>query len=191
MASAPKFKINGRTLAPEIQLPSPSATVLDLKQAIQSLLGVAVARQRLFHKGVSGELLNDRSIQSYKLKAEQRKGQGKSVVNLDLTVEPLPKKRRGEKISFVVKFGDEQATFNLRETDTVRDLEDLMFDRFKISDYKLRCAGAELPTCDDGVEVISLYEYYLSEGTVIEVASGTKYWGFAHKTYPPSYYNSQ
>ncbi|CAL1374428.1 unnamed protein product [Linum trigynum] len=189
MATATIFKINGRTLAPEIQLPSPSATVLDLKQAIQSLLGVSVARQRLFHKG-DGELLNDRSIQSYKLKAEKKE----SFVNLDLTVELPPKKRRGEKIPFVVKCGNEKATFNMRETDTLYDLEWKIHCRFQdLYPTKFRCAGIELPSCyhDGDDNDISLYECYLSEGTVFEAASATcqSRHTYGPKTFPPSFYN--
>ncbi|CAL1374335.1 unnamed protein product [Linum trigynum] len=189
MATATKFKINGRTLAPEIPLPSPSATVLDLKQEIQSLLGVAVTRQRLFHKG-DGELLNHRTVESYKMKAEERK----SVANLDLTVEPLPKKRRGEKISFVVKCGDEKATFTFRECDTVCDLESEVLDRFNCSyPIKLRCAGIVLPSWYGDDEDFSLYECYLSEGTVIEVALATARSRhiYGPKTYTPSFYNAK
>ncbi|CAL1387220.1 unnamed protein product [Linum trigynum] len=192
MATATKFKINGRTLAPEVPLPSPSATVLDLKQAIQSMLGVPVARQRLFHKG-DGELLNHRTIQSYNLKAEERK----SVANLDLTVEPLPKKRRGERISFVVKCGDEKATLNLRETDTLRDLRWEIYGRFKTcTPTELRCAGVTLPwpVCHgDDSDDVDLYEYYLSEGTVFEAAAARLESShiYGPKTFPPSFYNSQ
>ncbi|CAL1404064.1 unnamed protein product [Linum trigynum] len=48
--------------------------------------------------GAIGELLDDRSIQPHKLKAEQQTMQGKSVVNLDLTLELLPKKRREDPV---------------------------------------------------------------------------------------------
>ncbi|KAI9177954.1 hypothetical protein LWI28_021036 [Acer negundo] len=86
-----------------------SATILELKKKIGSVLNLKVERQTLRHD--NEELYNDRTIAYYDFK--------KNVATLVLHFKPLSGK---PKFNITVKDGDDEFNFKVKETTLIADL---------------------------------------------------------------------
>ncbi|KAK0588597.1 hypothetical protein LWI29_003049 [Acer saccharum] len=152
MAATVLFTITGGEVIPEIEMPV-SATILELKKKIESVLNLKAERQTLRHD--NEELNNDRTIAYYDFK--------KNVATLVLHFKPLLGK---PKFDITLKEGDDEFNVKVKETTSVADLikkiEKCMGCSIKYMNlYHLSTKIEE--------EDLPITAYYIFEGSEIEV----------------------
>jgi hypothetical protein len=149
------FRITGGELKPEIEMPA-SATILALKERINEVLNMEVARQTLSFGSMLME--NDRIIDSY--------GFPQFVV-LSLIVRPLSGQR---KINILVKSSSKVERIRMRETQKVAELREKISRRWGISVKKMTLLRLSKEMDDN----LLLSAYYISRDSEVEVKVHTQ-----------------
>ncbi|KAL5766386.1 hypothetical protein ACOSP7_017003 [Xanthoceras sorbifolium] len=153
MAATVLFKITGGEVIPEIEMLE-TATILDLKKRIESVLNLKAERQ-ILRTYDNQELNNDRTNAHYDFK--------KNVATLVLHFKPLPGK---SKFNILVKVGDDEFNLKVKETTLVGDL-------IKKIEKRLICSSKYMNLYHLSTKLeeedLPLTTYYISEGSEIEV----------------------
>ncbi|KAK0590138.1 hypothetical protein LWI29_023134 [Acer saccharum] len=153
MAATVLFKITGGVMIPEIEMPI-SATILELKKKIESVLKLKAERQTLRHH--NQELNNGRTIAYYDFK--------KNVATLVLHFKPLPGK---PKFNVLVKSKYDEFNVKVKETTLVADLFKEIEKRLRyslIKNYNVYHLSTKIEEED-----LPVTAYYICEGSNIEV----------------------
>ncbi|KAK2662841.1 hypothetical protein Ddye_001415 [Dipteronia dyeriana] len=152
MAATVLFTITGGEVIPEIEMPV-SATILELKKKIESVLNLKAERQTLRHD--NEELNNDRTIAYYNFK--------KNVATLVLHFKPLSGK---PKFNITVKDGDDEFNVKVKETTLIADLIKKIE---KCTGYSIKYMNLYHLSTKIEEEDLPITAYYISEGSKIEV----------------------
>lgn len=144
------FRIIGGELEPEIEMPA-TTTILELKERIDEILKVEVARQTLWFGFTSLE--NDHSIESYSFS---------HFTTLGLIVRPLP---RQLKFNILVKSSSRVEHIRVRETQKVAELRNKISKHWSIPVVNVAFIRLTKKMDDD----LPLCTYYIVQDFEVEV----------------------
>ncbi|KAK1568726.1 hypothetical protein Q3G72_027927 [Acer saccharum] len=153
MAAIVLFTITGGEVIPEIEM-AVSATILELKKKIKSVLNLKAERQTLRHD--NEELNDDRTIVYYDFK--------KNVATLVLHFKPPLSGK--PKFDITVKDGDDEFNVKVMETTSIADLIKKIE---KCTGYSIKYMNLYHLSTKIEEEDLPITAYYISEGSEIEV----------------------